>query len=157
MLIQFQEYLTLENVYLWTNYGVLPFWLMMILIPSYKITKILINSIILPLILSAVFINFFYQALLLNENFLEFFNLYNSLDDLYAFFSSENLLFIIWIHFVALNLFLGSWITFDAEKHGTPKKVTFIPLLLVYFAGPVGLVFYWFIRIFYSKKLGLHL
>ena len=37
MLIQFQNYLTLENIYLWTNFGVLPFWLMLIIIPNSKV------------------------------------------------------------------------------------------------------------------------
>ena len=29
-------------------------------------------------------------------------------------------------------------------------------LILVYFTGPFGLVLYWLVRIFYSKKLAFH-
>ena len=31
---EFQNYLTFENIYLWSNFGILPFWLMLILIPN---------------------------------------------------------------------------------------------------------------------------
>ena len=51
MLIQFQHYLTFENIYLWTNFGILPFWLMLIIIPDSKFTSFFLNSIVLPLIL----------------------------------------------------------------------------------------------------------
>ncbi|SVE25311.1 uncharacterized protein METZ01_LOCUS478165, partial [marine metagenome] len=30
MLIQLQEYLTFENIYVWTSFGILPFWIMLI-------------------------------------------------------------------------------------------------------------------------------
>ena len=58
--------------------------------------------------------------------------------------------------FIALNLFLGSWVSRDAFKYNIGKKLTFVPLLLIYFSGPLGLILYWMIRIFYSKKLGFH-
>ena len=48
MLIQFKEYLTFENIYLWINFGVLPFWIMLILIPNSKFTQILVNSVPRP-------------------------------------------------------------------------------------------------------------
>ena len=47
MLIQFQDYLTLENIYLWSNLGVLPFWLMLIIIPNSRFTQIFTNSIVI--------------------------------------------------------------------------------------------------------------
>ena len=37
MLIQFQEYLTFENIYVYSNFAVLPFWFLLILIPNSKI------------------------------------------------------------------------------------------------------------------------
>ena len=156
MLIQFQEYLTLENIYLWTNFGVLPFWLLIIFIPNSRITQIFVNSIILPLILSAAYIYVIYQAILTEESFLNIFNLYLGIDDLYTIFATEIFLLIFFLHFVALNLFLGSWVSRDAVKYNISRSKVFIPLILIYFTGPVGLVLYWFIRTFYARKLGLH-
>ena len=156
MIAQFQDYLTLENIYPWTNFGVIPFWLMLIIIPNSKVTQILVNSIILPLILSATYVYVVYQAILLDESLLDIFKLYLSSDNLYTVFATENFLLIFWIHFIALNIFLGSWVSRDGVKYNIPRKFVFIPLILIYFTGPLGLVFYWLFRIFYSKKLGFH-
>ena len=116
MLIQFEEYLTLTNIYLWSTFGILPFWLMLIFIPNSRITQILINSIILPLILAGIYVYIFYQQLILGNNLLNIFDLYLSLDNLYAVFSEESVLLIFWLHFLTINLFLGSWVSRDAIK-----------------------------------------
>ena len=131
-------------------------WMMLILIPNSKITQILINSIILPLILSGLYIYVLYQAILLDETILGIFNLYLSLDNLYTILSSESFLLIFWLHFTSINLFLGSWASRGGVKYNMSRSMMFIPLILIYFVGPVGLVLYWLLRIFYSKKLGFH-
>jgi len=156
MLIEFQSYLTFENIYLWTNLGVLPFWFLLFLAPNSRTTKIFVNSIILPLFLGTVYAYIIYQAILTNESFFDIFNLYISLDNLYTVFSTESFLLAFWIHFLALNLFLGSWVSRDAVKYNISKKLVIVPLILIYFIGPLGLVLYWFFRIFFAKKISLH-
>ena len=156
MLIQFQEYLTFENIYLWINFGIFPFWLMLIIIPDSKFTTFFVNSVILPLILSTAYIYVIYQAILLEEPIFDTFKIYLSLENLYTIFATESFLLVFWLHFLALNLFLGSWISRDGVKYNMPRGLVFVPLILVYFTGPLGLVLYWIIRVFYAKKLGLH-
>ena len=156
MLIQFLNYLTFENIYLWTNFGILPFWLMLIMIPNSKVTQILINSVILPLILSITYVYVIYQTFLLDEPIFDIFKLYLSLDNLYTVFATESFLLIFWLHFLTLNLFLGSWVSRDGVKHNMSRGLVSFPLILIYFTGPLGLVLYWIIRIFYAKKLGFH-
>ena len=156
MLIEFQDYLTFENIYLWTNFGVLPFWLLLIFLPTSKITQFFVNSVIIPLILSTLYIYLIYQAFIMDESLAQIFNLYLSIDGLYTIFATENFLLSFWIHFIALNLFVGSWISRDGVKYNIPRGVVFFPLILVYFIGPIGLVLYWIIRVFYAKKLGFH-
>ena len=130
MLIQFEEYLTFENIYIFTNYGVLPFWLLLITVPNSKITLFFVNSIILPLILSTAYVYIVYQAILLDEPLFDIFKLYLGIDDLYTIFATESFLLIFWIHFLALSLFLGSWVSRDAIKYNIPKKIVFFPLIL---------------------------
>ena len=156
MLIQFQCYLTFEAIYLWSNFGVLPFWFMLIFIPNSKITQIFINSIILPLIIASAYCYAIYQTILLDEPIFEVFKLYLSLDYLYTTFATESFLLVFWLHFLALNLFLGSWVARDGVKFNMPRNLVFVPLILIYFTGPLGLVLYWLMRIFYAKKLGFH-
>ena len=156
MIAQFQDYLTFENIYLWTNFGILPFWLMLIFIPNSKITRIFVNSIILPLVLAATYVYVVYQAILLDESMFDIFKLYLSLDNLYTVFATENFLLIFWIHFLALNLFLGSWVSRDGAKYNMSRSLVSVPLIIIYFTGPLGLVVYWFFRVFYAKRLGFH-
>ena len=150
------DYLTFNNMYLWTNFGLLPFWLMLIIIPNSKITQIFINSVILPLILSTAYVYVIYQSVLLDEPIFDIFKLYLSLDNLYTVFATESFLLVFWLHFLTLNLFLGSWVSRDGVKHNISRSLVFFPLILIYFTGPLGLVLYWVIRIFYAKKLGFH-
>jgi len=156
MLIQFQDYLSFENIYLWVNLGILPFWLMLIIIPNSKFTQIFVNSIVLPVILSVAYVYLAYQTILLDESLLDVFKLYLSLDNLYTVFATETFLLIFWIHFLALNLFLGSWVSRDAVKYNMTRGLVFVPLVLIYLTGPLGLVLYWIFRIFYAKRLGFH-
>jgi len=156
MLIQFQDYLTFENIYLWTNFGVLPFWLMLIIIPNSKITQIFINSVVLPLILSAIYVYLIYQVILLDEPIFDIFKLYLSLDNLYTVFATEVFLLVFWMHFVTVNLFLGCWVSRDGVKYNIPRRLVVMPLILIYLTGPLGIVMYWIFRVFYAKRLGFH-
>ena len=151
MLIQFEDYLTFENIYLWINFGVLPFWLLLIIVPNSKITQFFVNSIILPLILGAVYAYILYQAFLLDDPVSDIFKLYLNLDNLYTIFATESFLLVFWIHFVALNLFLGSWLSRDAFKYNIPRKLTALTLIIVYLTGVLGLVLYWLFRTFYAN------
>ena len=94
--------------------------------------------------------------MLLNEDILDYLSIYSGLDELTDLFTNDLFLLIFWVHFLAINLFLGSWVSRDAIKYNMSRKVVFIPLIAIYFTGPVGLVLYWLIRIFYAKKLGFH-
>jgi len=156
MISHFEVYLTFENIYLWTNYGVIPFWLMLIAIPNHAITQFFVNSIIIPLILGSAYIYIIYKTILLDISIFNIFKLYLSLDELYSIFSTESFLLIFWLHFLALNIFIGSWLVRDSTKYNMPRVITFFSLILVYFAGPVGLFFYWLIRVFFAKKIKFH-
>ena len=156
MLILFQDYLTLENIYLWSNFGIIPFWLLLIIVPTSKVTGILVNSILLPVILGSLYIFVAYKMIINEESLLDIFNLYMGLENLYTLFSNESFLIFFWLHFLALNIFLGSWISKDSIRHGVSKIITIMSLMLSYVCGPLGLVFYWFFRIFFAKKINLH-
>jgi hypothetical protein len=111
--------------------------------------------VIIPLLLGGAYVYLSYN-IFLNGNILGGFELYNGLDGLYSMFADEALLLIFWLHFLAISLFTGSWIARDARKFFIPKVITAPSLILTYFTGPVGLVIYWFIRIFFAKKISFN-
>jgi flagellar biosynthesis protein FliQ len=147
--------LTLENIYLIANWGIVPFWLLLIVLPNHQITNFFIQSIIVPLLLGAGYVYLSYN-IYLDGNIFSGFELYRGLDGLYSVFSNESFLLVFWLHFLAISLFAGAWIVRDSNKHFIPKIVTILSLLLTYFTGPIGLVFYWFIRIFFAKKISFN-
>ena len=147
--------LTYENIYLVANWGVIPFWLLLIFIPNNQITNFFAQSVIAILLLAFGYAYLSYK-IYLEGNIFDGFELYNGLDGLYSMFANEALLLIFWLHFLAISLFVGSWIVRDSQKFLIPKIVTIPSLVLTYFSGPIGLVFYWLIRIFFAKRISFN-
>ena len=49
------DFLTYENIYLLANWGVVPFWLLLIIIPNHFLTNFLTQSVISPLLLAGAY------------------------------------------------------------------------------------------------------
>ena len=145
------EILSYENIYLIANWGVIPFWLLLIVLPNHSLTNFLVQSIIAPLLLASAY-GFIAYNIFLDGNILDSFQLYSGLDGLYSMFSEEYFLLVFWLHFLSISLFLGSWISRDSQRYFVSKPLVIISLILTYFTGPIGLVIYWFFRISYAKK-----
>ena len=116
---------------------------MAIVFLNHGFTNFLVQSIIAPLLLAIGYAYLSYNVFL-NNNILDGFELYDGLDGLYSMFANETLLLIFWLHFLSISLFAGAWIVRDSKKYLIPKIVTIPSLILTYFSGPIGLVFYWF-------------
>ena len=155
MLNNLIELINSENIYLVANYGVIPFWLLLIIFPNHGITNFFAQSIVAPLLLATGYVYLSYK-LFLDGNIFDGFELYNGIDGLYAMFANETLLLIFWLHFLAISLFAGAWVVRDSRKYFIPKIITIPSLILTYFSGPLGLVIYWFIRIFFAKKISFN-
>tara|TARA_B100000579_G_scaffold366864_1_gene326927 strand:- start:237 stop:707 length:471 start_codon:yes stop_codon:yes gene_type:complete len=149
------SFLTYEKIYYIANIGVIPCWLLLIFLPNHVITKFFVKSVIIPALLSTAYILVVYQ-IYITENIFEIFNLYLGIEELYALYSNEAFLLIFWLHFLSISLFVGNWIVSDSKIFMISKLFVIISLILTYFTGPVGLIFYWFVRIFYSKKINYY-
>ena len=155
MLNNLLAYITSENIYLAANWGVIPFWLLLIFAPNHSLTNFFVQSIIVPMLLAVGYIYLSYN-LYLENNIFDGFELYGGLDGLYSMFANESLLLIFWLHFLAISLFAGSWIIRDSKRYFIPKIITIPSLILTYFTGPVGILLYWFFRIFFAKKISFN-
>ena len=138
MIEQIYNYFTIETLYYWVNFGVLPFWLILIFFPQSYFCRYFVTSIFPIFILSGVYIFILYKAYL----------------NIYPF--NNNFLIMFWIHFISINLFTGGWIVNDSQKFQISKMLLIIPLLITYLVGPLGLILYWLIRIFYAKSINLY-
>ena len=144
-----------ENIYLLANWGVIPFWMMLIIFPYHSLTNFFVQSILVPLLLAIAY-GYLSYNLYLEENIFDGFELYSGLDGLYSMFANETLLLVFWLHFLAISLFAGAWVVRDSKRYLVPKIITIPSLILTYFTGPVGIVIYWFFRIFFARKISFN-
>ena len=156
MIDQIYTFFSIEMIYLWLNFGVLPFWFMLLFFPQTKICRIFVTSVFPILVLATIDLYLIFQISKNGFNFFEGFNLYLGIDELLNLFSDENYIILFWIHFLTINLFCGSWIVKDYQKINMPKALAFIPIVLTYFIGPLGISVYWLFRIFFSKRIALY-
>ena len=156
MIEEIYNYFTIEMLYYWVNLGILPFWLILIFFPYSNLSKYFVTSIFPILILSGSYIFVLYKSYLNSYDFMNNFSLYMSIDHLSDLFIDKSYLIMFWIHFVSINLFTGGWIVKDSQKLGVNKILLAAPLVITYLIGPIGLLFYWLIRIFYAKNINLY-
>ena len=156
MIEQIYNYFTIEILYYWVNLGVLPFWLILIFFPNSQLCKVFITSVFPIFILSSAYIFMLYKSYIGSYDFISNFHLYLGLAEIKSLFSDEIFLMMFWIHFISINLFTGGWIVKDSQKLNINKFVVFLPLIITYLIGPIGLFFYWLIRIFYAKSIKLY-
>ena len=156
MIEEIYNFFSNDMFYLWINIGVLPFWLLIIFFPQSHLCKYLATSIFPIFLLSAAYIFILYQAYIGSFDFIANFNLYLGLSYVSELFRDDLYLLMFWTHFVAVNLFIGGWILKDSNKFGINKIVLAFPLIITYLIGPIGILLYWLVRIFYAKSLSLY-
>jgi hypothetical protein len=162
MLNTLKDFFTIEMIYHFTNIGIIPLWLLLVFLPGWNGTKVLINSILVPLILALTYFYVLYIYINTSEgifsNILDrgrIFELYMGIDQLKKIFSDKNVLLLFWIHFLTANLILGVWIATDAAKNKALQFIVLVPLVLSYFAGPLGLGVYLILRLLAAQKFKL--
>jgi len=147
MLNTLKDFFTLEMIYHFTNIGVIPLWILLAFLPGWSGTKVLINSILAPLILGLTYFYVFYIYINTSEGIFS--------NQLKKIFSDKNVLLLFWIHFLTANLILGAWIATDAAKNKALQFIVLVPLVLTYFAGPIGLGVYLILRLLAAQKFKL--
>ena len=155
MIANLQDYFGPETIYLWLSFGVLPFWFVLIFFPQSRISGLLATSIFPFIVLGAVYIYLLYYYFIDGYDFLQNFELYLGIYNLANLFENEAFLILFWTHFLTINLFCAAWIVRDSQKYFMSKYFNILPLIITYFVGPLGIVLYWIIRIFFAKKISL--
>ena len=156
MIEQIYNYFSIEMLYYWINFGVLPFWLILIFFPHSQLCRYFVTSIFPIFILSGSYIFMLYKSFLNSYDFFQNFNFILGINYTSNLFENESFLLMFWIHFVSINLFTGGWIVKDSQKYSINKILLIIPLVFTYLIGPIGLFLYWLIRIFHTKSINLY-
>ena len=144
--------MSIAQIFNVANLFVLPFWLLMIVLPKWKVTQRVMESYLPFVPLAAV-----YLYLLVNsitpENAQALSN--PQLADIARFFADEKAATTGWIHFLVMDLFVGRYIYLQGQKTGI---WTIHSLALCLFAGPLGLLSHiftvWSKQIFFRRTEG---
>ena len=156
MIEQIYNYFTIEILYYWINFGVLPFWIILIFFSQSQLCRYFVTSIFPIFILSGAYIFMLYKSYLNSYDFNSNFDLYFGIENISELFSDKTFMIMFWIHFISINIFAGGWIVKDSQKFSINKIILIIPLIVTYLIGPLGLFVYWLIRIFYAKNINLY-
>ena len=116
------------------NIFVLPFWLLMIVLPGWEWTRKVMRSPLPFVALALVYLSFFVGSLD-PETAGDFADA--SLSNLARLFSDEKVMATGWVHYLVMDLFVGRWIHQDAQEKGIWVRHS---LSLCLFAGPLGLL-----------------
>ena len=131
--------MTPDTIFAITNNGILIFWLLLIVAPAWRGTRILVHSVAIPVVLGLTYIWLFSSAAVSG---LPAGASFSSLHGVTAFFSSPLLLIAGWVHYLVFDLFVGAWESRDAQRRGISHLLVIPCLIVTLLVGPVGLLLY---------------
>ena len=130
--------MSMEAIFTGTNVLVMPFWVLMILLPGWRWTQRIVRSlwIVVPAALS-------YVALLapIVGDVLPLV-LQPDLDSVRAALGEPHAATLAWTHFLAFDLFVGRFIYLDSRENRVNPFLVAPILFLTLMLGPTGLLLY---------------
>ena len=129
-----------DTLYVFANYGVLPFWLLLALLPHHRITRALVHSGFVPLLLGALYIWGFATARPAQDADAL------TLTGAMSLLQDRHMMLAAWVHYLIFDLFVGAWQVRDARRRGVPHWLVVPGLFATLMAGPVGLLWYLVVR-----------
>ena len=138
------------DVFLICNYGILPAWALLILVPKSVWTTRVVHSMFLPVLLAAVYLT----AFVANPESLR--GDFGTLDGVMRLFEESWVVLAGWVHYLVFDLFVGAWEVRDAERLEIPHLYVVPCLLVTLMLGPIGLAMYLLLRFSLRRNPWLH-
>ena len=142
--------MTADTVFFLCNYGVMPAWLLLALLPHHKITQLVVHAIWIPCLLAGVYIWAFTTGPAAAEG-----AGFGSLQGVMLLFQSPMAVLAGWIHYLAFDLFIGAWEVRDAKRRGIHHLWVVPCLFATLMAGPIGLMLYAVLRFALKRETTL--
>ncbi len=115
-------------------------WLLLIILPKWKITQWLIHYPVVPLLLSVIYCVYIAG----------FFSIqgggFNSITQVRQLFSDDKLLLAGWVHYLAFDLLVGFSIIKSAQTKSITHWLVIPCLILTFMFGPCGFLLYQIIQ-----------
>jgi hypothetical protein len=130
----------MEQLFLLSSLLVLPFWLLMIVLPHWRWTQRIMRS---PLV---VVPNALIYAILVLPRLSEIVSSFDSVASVAALLGAPTGTVIAWAHFLAFDLFVGRWAYLDSREQGVHPVLMAPVLVLTFLLGPLGFLLYLVVR-----------
>jgi hypothetical protein len=119
----------------------LPMWILLIVLPKWKVTRFLIDYKIVPVLLSVVYAIYIAKALIAG-GMMDF----GSLESVMQLFTVENAVLAGWIHYLAFDLLVGMWMVNQNQTLQIHPIILAPCLVGTFLFGPVGFLIFMIIK-----------
>ena len=128
--------MTTAEVFSIANMMAMPMWILLILLPKWKVTRFLIDYKIIPLALSLF--NVYYVAISIQAGGMDF----GSLASVMELFTKEHAVMAGWVHYLAFDLLVGMWMV-NQNRTLRIHQILLAPcLFFTFMLGPVGFLLF---------------
>ncbi|MCY7345878.1 MAG: DUF4281 domain-containing protein [Pyrinomonadaceae bacterium] len=135
-----------EQIFSIANLIALVSWIILAVAPRWIVTRKIILSGAIPLLLSVAYLVLIVLFFGKSEGG------FGSLADVMKLFTNEWTVLAGWIHYLAFDLFVGTWEVKDAQAKKISHWFVVPCLFLTFMLGPIGFLLYSILRIFLVKK-----
>ena len=135
-----------EQIFSIANMLAIVGWLLILVLPRWKFTRLIVLSGTIPLLLSVAYL------VLIVLFFGKAEGGFDSLGNVMKLFTNEWAVLAGWIHYLAFDLYVGSWEVRDAQRRGISHFLVIPCLVLTFLFGPIALLLYSILRFFAGSK-----
>src|SRR5215471_6025362 len=132
----------MDTVFRLSNFLVLPFWALMILLPGWRWTERIVRSPLVSLAPAALYATLVFPRL--GEIWPAVAR--PTLGGIAALLGSPAGATIAWVHFLAFDLFVGRWVYLDSRERHVSEWFMAPLLFLTLMLGPAGFLLYLAVR-----------
>ena len=135
-----------EQIFSIANLIAMVSWIILAVAPRWIVTRKVILSGAIPLLLSAAYFVLIVMFFGKSEGG------FGSLADVMKLFTNEWAVLAGWIHYLAFDLFVGTWEVKDAQAKRISHWFVVPCLFLTFMLGPIGFLLYSVLRFFPAKE-----
>lgn len=133
--------MTPGEVFSIANMIAMPMWVLLVILPKWKVTRFLIDYKVIPILLSVIYAIYIFMSIQSGGG-MDF----GSLESVMALFTKEDAVLAGWVHYLAFDLLVGMWMVDQNRSLGIHQLVMVPCLLGTFMLGPVGFLLFMIIR-----------
>lgn len=130
-----------SQVFLIVNTMALVMWLLMIVLPKWKVTRFLIDFRLVPVVL-ALFYAIYIILSISNGPSMDF----GSLEAVMQLFTFENAALAGWLHYLVFDLLVGMWMLDQNKTLKIHPVIMALCLIGTFLIGPIGFLIFTIVR-----------